>query len=93
MPLNGRPVYAPATNSDVKQSSELTFVPLSGPAHKKRPRRRYDEIERLYLCGWQGCEKSYGTLNHLNAHVACKSTERSVCHQVCRTRSVGTDKC
>lgn len=49
---------------------ELTFVPLSGPAPKKRPRRRFDEIERLYLCGWGGCEKAYGTLNHLNAHVA-----------------------
>lgn len=46
------------------------FVPLNGPAPKKRPRRRYDEIERLYKCGWNGCEKSYGTLNHLNAHVA-----------------------
>lgn len=70
MSLNGRPVYAPSSNSDIKQSSELTFVPLGGPAPKKRPRRRYDEIERLYLCGFQGCEKSYGTLNHLNAHVA-----------------------
>lgn len=39
-------------------------------SQKKRPRRRYDEIERMYLCGWNGCEKSYGTLNHLNAHVA-----------------------
>ncbi|ODO06053.1 hypothetical protein L198_01282 [Cryptococcus wingfieldii CBS 7118] len=36
---------------------------------RKRPRRRYEEIERLYHCGWNGCEKSYGTLNHLNAHV------------------------
>ena len=49
---------------------ELTFVPLGGPAPKKRPRRRFDEIERLYQCGWNGCEKAYGTLNHLNAHVA-----------------------
>lgn len=39
-------------------------------ASKKRPRRRYDEIERLYPCSWAGCTKSYGTLNHLNAHVA-----------------------
>ena len=23
----------------------------------------------MYKCGWQGCEKAYGTLNHLNAHV------------------------
>jgi len=54
---------------------DTTFVPLGAPTHggpstKKRPRRRYDEIERLYGCGWNGCEKSYGTLNHLNAHVA-----------------------
>ncbi|KAJ9106097.1 hypothetical protein QFC21_001237 [Naganishia friedmannii] len=44
--------------------------PLSGPAHKKRPRRKFDQIERLYLCGFEGCNKSYGTLNHLNAHVS-----------------------
>ncbi len=42
----------------------------NGSASKKRPRRRYDEIERLYPCSWLGCTKSYGTLNHLNAHVA-----------------------
>ena len=50
--------------------SDITFFPLGGPAPKKRPRRRFDEIERLYACGWNGCEKAYGTLNHLNAHVA-----------------------
>ncbi|KAJ7334670.1 hypothetical protein DFH08DRAFT_618844, partial [Mycena albidolilacea] len=32
-------------------------------------RRRYDEIERLYQCSWADCNKAYGTLNHLNAHV------------------------
>lgn len=62
---NARPSYL-----NRGESSELTFVSLGGPAPKKRPRRRYDEIERLYGCGWNGCEKSYGTLNHLNAHVA-----------------------
>ncbi|KAH8917670.1 hypothetical protein BT69DRAFT_1196104, partial [Atractiella rhizophila] len=36
---------------------------------KKRARRRYDEIERLYCCNYEGCGKAYGTLNHLNAHV------------------------
>ncbi|GJE90917.1 hypothetical protein PsYK624_070630 [Phanerochaete sordida] len=40
-----------------------------GNAVKKRPRRRYDEIERLYRCSWPNCTKAYGTLNHLNAHV------------------------
>ncbi|KAI0364715.1 hypothetical protein BV20DRAFT_902457, partial [Pilatotrama ljubarskyi] len=46
-----------------------SFVSLPGNAVKKRPRRRYDEIERLYQCSWPGCTKAYGTLNHLNAHV------------------------
>lgn len=34
----------------------------------KRPRRRFDEIERLYTCDYPGCLKAYGTLNHLNSH-------------------------
>jgi len=45
------------------------FVSLPGNAVRKRPRRRYDEIERLYHCSWSGCTKAYGTLNHLNAHI------------------------
>lgn len=73
-----RPSYiTPPTSSSgtnmgttVAEDGSLQFVSLGGPASKKRPRRRFDEIERLYLCGWNGCEKSYGTLNHLNAHVA-----------------------
>ncbi|KZT50509.1 hypothetical protein CALCODRAFT_444511, partial [Calocera cornea HHB12733] len=36
---------------------------------RKRPRRKAEEIERIYECGFEGCNKSYGTLNHLNAHV------------------------
>ncbi|KIP07441.1 hypothetical protein PHLGIDRAFT_60387, partial [Phlebiopsis gigantea 11061_1 CR5-6] len=46
-----------------------SFVALPGNAVKKRPRRRYDEIERLYRCSFPSCTKAYGTLNHLNAHV------------------------
>ncbi|KAF8250857.1 hypothetical protein K440DRAFT_506673, partial [Wilcoxina mikolae CBS 423.85] len=46
-----------------------SFVPIPGATQNKRPRRRYEEIERMYKCGWNGCEKAYGTLNHLNAHV------------------------
>ena len=57
-------------NSENDLQGELTFVPNGGSGPKKRPRRRFDEIERLYTCGWNGCEKAYGTLNHLNAHVA-----------------------
>jgi hypothetical protein len=50
-------------------SKTYSFVALPGNTVKKRPRRRYDEIERLYQCSWPDCTKSYGTLNHLNAHV------------------------
>lgn len=28
--------------------------------HKKRARRRYDEIERMYNCNYPGCTKAYG---------------------------------
>ncbi|KAH7327675.1 hypothetical protein B0J17DRAFT_620364 [Rhizoctonia solani] len=45
------------------------FVSLAGSTIRKRPRRRYDEIERLYACSFEDCTKAYGTLNHLNAHV------------------------
>ncbi|KAL0577908.1 hypothetical protein V5O48_004072 [Marasmius crinis-equi] len=58
------------TRSSTDPSSKTySFVALPGNAVKKRPRRRYDEIERLYQCSWPDCNKSYGTLNHLNAHV------------------------
>ncbi|KAG8824125.1 hypothetical protein FRC19_002495 [Serendipita sp. 401] len=40
-----------------------------GVHRTRRPRRRADEVERLYKCTWNGCEKSYGTLSHLNDHV------------------------
>lgn len=33
-----------------KNSKQYAFVELPGNAVKKRPRRRYDEIERLYRC-------------------------------------------
>ncbi|KAH6708433.1 transcriptional regulator [Verticillium dahliae] len=60
-PPNGRPTQV------------YSFVPIPGAQQHKRPRRRYEEIERMYKCGWQGCEKAYGTLNHLNAHVTMQS--------------------
>jgi hypothetical protein len=59
-----------ASSSDPSVSKTYSFVSLPGNAVRKRPRRRYDEIERLYHCSWSGCTKAYGTLNHLNAHIA-----------------------
>ncbi|KAF9933138.1 hypothetical protein FBU30_006462 [Linnemannia zychae] len=66
--------WFPETGLDVLDNGQggnkiYSFVPISGVNSKKRPRRRFDEIERLYVCNWADCEKSYGTLNHLNAHV------------------------
>lgn len=60
-------------------SKQYSFVSLPGNAMKKRPRRRYDEIERLYQCSWPDCAKAYGTLNHLNAHITMQKhgTKRS----------------
>lgn len=52
-----------------QQQKTFAFIALPGNQVRKRPRRRYDEIERLYACNWPNCTKSYGTLNHLNAHV------------------------
>lgn len=67
-PTRGKaPVAAEASTSGATQ--QYDFVPL--PSHpKKRPRRRFEEIERIYDCSYPGCPKAYGTLNHLNAHVS-----------------------
>lgn len=64
-------VNGPVANVAVPQV--YSFVPIPGAQQHKRPRRRYEEIERMYKCGWNGCEKAYGTLNHLNAHVTMQS--------------------
>ncbi|ATY59380.1 transcriptional regulator [Cordyceps militaris] len=71
----GHNVYAhsPASAPQQRPSQVYSFVPIPGAQQHKRPRRRYEEIERMYKCGWNGCEKAYGTLNHLNAHVTMQS--------------------
>ncbi|KAI9272378.1 hypothetical protein EDC94DRAFT_511857 [Helicostylum pulchrum] len=59
-------------NGGITNNSQkvFSFVPLPGLNQKKRPRRKFHEVERLYQCNYQDCSKSYGTLNHLNAHVS-----------------------
>lgn len=52
------------------QQKVYSFVPLDVVTQKKRPRKKYNEVERLYQCTYQNCTKAYGTLNHLNAHVS-----------------------
>ncbi|KAI8377670.1 uncharacterized protein BYT42DRAFT_472602, partial [Radiomyces spectabilis] len=51
----------------------FSFVSLPGVTQKKRPRRKFHEVERLYHCNFEGCTKAYGTLNHLNAHVCMQN--------------------
>ncbi|KAK5070042.1 C2H2 finger domain transcription factor con7 [Lithohypha guttulata] len=63
----------PPTSGPQRPGQVYSFVPIPGAQQHKRPRRRYEEIERMYKCGWNGCEKAYGTLNHLNAHVTMQS--------------------
>ncbi|KFA56714.1 hypothetical protein S40293_09546 [Stachybotrys chartarum IBT 40293] len=63
------PQAANAAQPQQKSAQIYSFVPMLGAQQHKRPRRRYEDIERMYKCGWNGCEKAYGTLNHLNAHV------------------------
>ncbi|KAL4979905.1 hypothetical protein BDW66DRAFT_83748 [Aspergillus desertorum] len=64
---------SPAVTAGPRPGQVYSFVPIPGAQQHKRPRRRYEEIERMYKCGWNGCEKAYGTLNHLNAHVTMQS--------------------
>ncbi|RKU40298.1 C2H2 finger domain transcription factor con7 [Coniochaeta pulveracea] len=71
----GQQHFPPHPNSGPQQrpNQVYSFVPIPGAQQHKRPRRRYEEIERMYKCGWNGCEKAYGTLNHLNAHVTMQA--------------------
>ncbi|RPD61302.1 hypothetical protein L227DRAFT_64958 [Lentinus tigrinus ALCF2SS1-6] len=70
-----RPLQSPQGSASASSlpgsdnSKTYSFASLPGIAMKKSPRRRYDEIERLYQCSWPNCTKAYGTLNHLNAHI------------------------
>ncbi|KAK7443461.1 hypothetical protein VKT23_015634 [Stygiomarasmius scandens] len=59
----------PRSLTDPYNSKTYSFIALPGNTVQKRPRRRYNELERLYQCSWPDCTKTYATLNHLNAHV------------------------
>eukprot|EP00834_Sanchytrium_tribonematis_P006053 NODE_414_length_7911_cov_0.926011.p6 type:complete len:138 gc:universal NODE_414_length_7911_cov_0.926011:4241-3828(-) len=39
----------------------------------KRIRRRPDEVQRMFYCIFSGCDKSYGTISHLNTHRRLKN--------------------
>lgn len=60
--------YGPGSIDSSGHERLYNFNILPG-APRKRARRRFDEVERLYDCNYPGCTKAYGTLNHLNAHI------------------------
>jgi hypothetical protein len=54
---------------------DMNFINVSqiSPGLTTRPRRRYHEVDRSkYICNWNGCQKAYGTISHLNMHVNLK---------------------
>ncbi|KAA1079557.1 hypothetical protein PGT21_015946 [Puccinia graminis f. sp. tritici] len=61
--------HGPGSLEPQGQERLYNFNILPG-APRKRARRRFDEVERLYDCNYPGCAKAYGTLNHLNAHIS-----------------------
>lgn len=54
-------------------STVRSLVPADSMGQQKRLRQRCEETEKMYKCGWHGCEKAYGTLSHLNGHVTMQS--------------------
>lgn len=64
-------VHRRASDVSIQNAAETnySFIALPGNTVRKRPRRKFEEITRNYICNWPGCTKAYGTLNHLNAHV------------------------
>ncbi len=53
-------------------TTNISFITETGQSRtgRKRPRRKPEDIDRAYVCGFEGCPKSYGQLSHLNQHVS-----------------------
>lgn len=70
--------YYPPSSSLLEQDEHriYSFMPLESVFQQKRPRRKFNEIERLYQCNYYNCTKAYGTLNHLNAHISMQEHVR-----------------
>ncbi|KAG8897134.1 hypothetical protein FRB99_008424 [Tulasnella sp. 403] len=65
-PRYGLPISP--SGADEQPIKTYSFVALPGNAVHRRltSRPRYGE---RYRCNWDGCTKSYSTLNHLNTHI------------------------
>ncbi|KAJ9059393.1 hypothetical protein DSO57_1002813 [Entomophthora muscae] len=63
------PASPPKVNPYTLPQRTANFVNIVGKAFQKRYRRKYNEVNRIYPCSFHGCNKAYGALNHLNAHI------------------------
>jgi hypothetical protein len=62
----------PKSSPSERASSDRSASPRDAQSwnSSNRRRKRAEEIHRPYVCGWDGCNKAYGRLNHLNTHIA-----------------------
>lgn len=67
-----------STNQRPRQYSFVTMSHHLQPT-KKRLRRSFNEIDRIYACLHPNCKKSYGTLNNLNAHIIMQNHGEKRC--------------
>jgi hypothetical protein len=75
-----------------------SFAPIPGARQHKRPARRYEEIERMYNCGWNGCGRAYGTVRSIRRKCMAPALSigtSSTTHDICQNpllRSSGLSK-
>lgn len=55
-----------ATSSN--ESHPNSSVTRIKPKNRKRQRKKFEDVKRLYYCDYQNCNKGYGSLTHLNEH-------------------------
>lgn len=59
-------------NRDNSESTSSSESNREAEKPRRRVRRRYNQILRRFCCSYPQCNKSYGSLNHLNAHIVTK---------------------
>lgn len=68
-----RNVPAQSTSSVVQDGQPLFASAPATTGKDMRPRRQCQEVNKIYRCGWHGCETSCGTSSNLNQYVAIQS--------------------
>lgn len=75
-------IGAPEAATPSLHSSPLSTLIIRNHHHQhhqqqqqqtRRHRKKFDQVERLFKCNYGTCQKSYGTLNHLNHHIVLQS--------------------